>query len=138
MGMPKTQIMVGIPTFGHSWVLQNPARWQVASMATGPGRRGGGYVSFPEVCSLLQSGAKREYDNESKVPFLHKGKLWISYDDMDSVARKAAWIRSNGYGGTMTFSLGTDDWTGKCGYGTFPLQNAIAYPKNDNRSEQFY
>ncbi|KAH7961841.1 hypothetical protein HPB52_012617 [Rhipicephalus sanguineus] len=47
----------------------------------------------------------------------------------------ATWILSNGYGGTMTFSLDSDDWQGKCGNGTFPLHKAIAHQGNDGNSQ---
>ncbi|KAL1451286.1 hypothetical protein MTO96_027945 [Rhipicephalus appendiculatus] len=59
MGMPKSKIMVGIPTFGLSWVLRNPDSWQVGSRATGRDPRNGGYVSFADVCSLLENGTRR-------------------------------------------------------------------------------
>lgn len=125
LGMPKSKIMVGIPTYGLSWVLRDPDRWQVGSLASGRHEYGGGFVSYAEVCLLLRNGAQREYDPEAMVPYLHEGKLWISYDDQQSVALKASWIVSNGYGGIMTFSLNSDDWAGVCGDGPFPLQRSI-------------
>ncbi|XP_050043208.2 acidic mammalian chitinase-like [Dermacentor andersoni] len=134
LGMPKSKIMVGIPTYGLSWVLKNPTRWQVGSLATGCDKHGGGFVTLPEVCALLSDGAQREYDAESMVPYLHKEKLWVSYDDQASVALKTTWILRNGYGGTMTFSLSSDDWAGKCGNGSFPLQSVIAHFGTGNYS----
>ncbi|XP_065299239.2 acidic mammalian chitinase-like [Dermacentor albipictus] len=126
LGIPKSKIMVGIPTYGLSWVLKDPTRWQVGSLATGRDKHGGGFVTLPEVCALLSDGAQREYDAESIVPYLHKEKLWVSYDDQASVALKTTWILLSGFGGTMTFSLSSDDWAGKCGNGSFPLQSVIA------------
>ncbi|KAK8759370.1 hypothetical protein V5799_002999 [Amblyomma americanum] len=126
LGMPKAKIMVGIPTYGLSWVLRNPDSWQVGSLAIGRQKKGGGFVDYPDVCTELREGAKHEYDKEAKVPFMHKGTLWISYDDKDSVGVKASWILRNGYGGTMTFSLNSDDWDGTCGNESFPLQKTIA------------
>lgn len=125
LGMPKSKIMVGIPTYGLSWVLRDPDRWQVGSLASGRDQYGGGFVSYTQVCELLENGAQREYDAEAMVPFLHKGKLWVSYDDQQSVALKASWTERSGYGGTMTFSLNSDDWAGACGDGPFPLQRSI-------------
>uniref|UniRef100_A0A131Z1H7 Chitinase n=1 Tax=Rhipicephalus appendiculatus TaxID=34631 RepID=A0A131Z1H7_RHIAP len=136
MGMPKSKIMVGIPTFGLSWVLRNPDSWQVGSRATGRDPRNGGYVSFADVCSLLENGTRREYDEKAMVPFMHRDTLWVSYDDQRSVALKADWIFLNGYGGTMTYNLNFDDWSGKCGNGTFPLQRTI-YHHGYLRREHF-
>ncbi|KAH6939256.1 hypothetical protein HPB50_016580 [Hyalomma asiaticum] len=143
LGMPKSKIMVGIPTYGLSWVLRDPDRWQVGSLASvvtnteadssvtlryvPPSLPLGMYLyrKGKVVCLLLRNGAQREYDPEAMVPYLHEGKLWISYDDQQSVALKASWIVSNGYGGIMTFSLNSDDWAGVCGDGPFPLQRSI-------------
>ncbi|XP_075743506.1 chitotriosidase-1 isoform X1 [Rhipicephalus microplus] len=137
LGMPKSKIMVGIPTYGLSWVLANPSNWKVGSLATGRGKHGDGFVSFAEVCALLKAGAQREYDAESKVPYLHEEKLWVSYDDQESVTLKALWIMSNEYGGTMTFSLNADDWQRKCGNDTFPLQKAIANISDGSSAQGF-
>uniref|UniRef100_A0A224YV85 Chitinase n=1 Tax=Rhipicephalus zambeziensis TaxID=60191 RepID=A0A224YV85_9ACAR len=136
MGMPKSKIMVGIPTFGLSWVLRNPDSWQIGSLATGRDPRNGGYVSFADVCSLLKNGTRKQYDDKAMVPFMHKGTLWVSYDDQRSVALKTDWIFLNGYGGTMTYNLNFDDWSGECGNGTFPLQRTI-YNHGYLRREHF-
>ncbi|KAL3244560.1 hypothetical protein MRX96_047167 [Rhipicephalus microplus] len=89
--------MVGIPTFGLSWVLVNPSQWKVGSLATRRGKHGNGFLSFAE----------------------------------------AKWIMDNGYGGTITSSLNSDDWQGNCGNGTFPLQKAIVLQGYDSSSQGF-
>ncbi|XP_077553056.1 chitotriosidase-1-like [Haemaphysalis longicornis] len=137
LGMPKSKIMVGIPTYGLSWVLTHPDRWKVGSRAAGRAQYGGGFVSYAEVLEYLASGAKREYDPEAMVPFLHKDKLWISYDDEYSVRLKALWTLRNGYGGTMTFSLNADDWAGSQSRVTFPLQRAIAQVGSAKKPDKY-
>lgn len=137
LGMPKSKIMVGIPTYGLSWVLTHPDRWQVGSRAAGRATYAGGFVNYPEVLQYLASGAKREYDQEAMVPFLHKDKLWISYDDEYSVRLKALWALQNGYGGTMTFSLNADDWAGTYSSATFPLQRVIAQVGSATKSDDY-
>ncbi|XP_077513642.1 chitotriosidase-1-like isoform X2 [Amblyomma americanum] len=52
LGMPNSKIMVGIPTYGLSWVLRNPEFWDVGSLAIGRHKYGGGYVNYPQnLCS---------------------------------------------------------------------------------------
>ncbi|KAM7285600.1 chitotriosidase-1-like [Ixodes scapularis] len=125
MGMPKSKIMVGIPTYGLSWALLNAQSAGVGSVAVGQSKEGDGFVSYPKVCEFLRSGGTRHFDDESMVPFATNDRTWISYDDQESVAIKARWILAENFSGTMTFSLNSDDWQGTCGHGAFPLQKSI-------------
>ncbi|KAL1434592.1 hypothetical protein MTO96_011678 [Rhipicephalus appendiculatus] len=96
-GMPKSKIVVGVPTYGLVWRLGHH-KWHGVSCLT--------------VCQVIAEGGKRIFDKQSKVPYVVNKKHWISYDDIDSVEHKAKWILSEGYGGIMTFSLNCDDCTG--------------------------
>ncbi|XP_040073593.2 chitotriosidase-1-like [Ixodes scapularis] len=125
MGMPKSKIMVGIPTYGLSWALLNAQSAGVGSVAVGQSKEGDGFVSYPKVCEFLRGGGTRHFDDESMVPFATNDRTWISYDDQESVAIKARWILAENFSGTMTFSLNSDDWQGTCGHGAFPLQKSI-------------
>ena len=50
---------------------------------------------------------------EARVPFLYNATTgtWITYDDAESVAEKAAYVRSHGLGGVMAWEIGGDDVT---------------------------
>lgn len=111
-GMPKSKIVVGIPTYGLAWKLCL-RRWHgLSSLTLGKVSEGGGYVTYPEVCQVIANGGKRIFDKQSKVPYVVNKRQWISYDDVDSVELKAKWITSEGFGGIMTFSLNCDDYAG--------------------------
>ncbi|CAN8029115.1 unnamed protein product [Ixodes persulcatus] len=90
MGMPKSKIMVGIPTYGLSWVLLNAQSAGVGSVAVGQSKEGDGFVSYPKVCEFLRSGGTRHFDDESMVPYATNDRTWISYDDQESVAIKVS------------------------------------------------
>ncbi|CAN7940526.1 unnamed protein product, partial [Ixodes hexagonus] len=90
LGMPRSQIMVGIPTYGLSWVLRSAQSAGVGSVAVGRGKEGDGFVSYSTVCELLRSGGTRHFDDQSMVPFATKDSAWISYDDQESVAIKVS------------------------------------------------
>ncbi|KAL1434591.1 hypothetical protein MTO96_011678 [Rhipicephalus appendiculatus] len=111
-GMPKSKIVVGVPTYGLVWRLGHHKWHGVSCLTVGKAAEGGGYITYPEVCQVIAEGGKRIFDKQSKVPYVVNKKHWISYDDIDSVEHKAKWILSEGYGGIMTFSLNCDDCTG--------------------------
>lgn len=41
-------------------------------------------------------------------------KEWLSYENEQSIGCKANYIKANGFGGAMIFSLNTDDYRGSC------------------------
>lgn len=54
------------------------------------------------------------FDRDSCSPYLYAGTEWISYEDDQSITCKANYVKKNGYGGVMIFSLNTDDYSSYC------------------------
>ncbi|KAF8770976.1 Acidic mammalian chitinase like protein [Argiope bruennichi] len=77
------------------------------------------------VCKFLSSGGTRVFDNESQVPYAYKDYDWVSYEDPVSISGKAKWIKSEGYGGAMTYNLNSDDWSCVCDKTPFLLHRII-------------
>ncbi|XP_026674886.1 chitinase-3-like protein 2 isoform X2 [Ceratina calcarata] len=126
-GMPKEKLIIGIPTYGHSYKLDNPINHDLYAPANGFGNLGSmGFVPYFTVCEFLQNEAKNVFDEESKVPFAYKDREWISYDDVTSIRHKAEWIRANNFGGAMILSLNVDDWNNTCKFNeSFPLTRTV-------------
>ncbi|XP_054011401.1 chitinase-3-like protein 2 isoform X1 [Hylaeus anthracinus] len=126
-GMPREKLIIGMPTYGHSYRLDNPLNHGLPAPANGFGKLGTmGFVSYPTICQFLQNGAKSVFENESKVPYVYKDREWVSYDDTTSFYYKAEWIRANNFGGAMIFSLNADDWNNSCKFNeTFPLTRTV-------------
>ena len=87
-----------------------------------------GFLGYNEVC--LEAQAKDEpwtleWDDDYDVPFMHKGKKWVSYDNEESVHIKAQFAHDENLAGVMVWSVETDDFRGKCGGGKFPLIRSI-------------
>lgn len=72
----------------------------------------------------MRKGTLTEVNNEA--PFAYGGNQWVSYDNVDSARRKAEWIRSEGFGGAMVFSVDMDDFNNECCFEAFPLIKAVA------------
>ncbi|XP_034950235.1 chitinase-3-like protein 2 [Chelonus insularis] len=129
-GMPKEKIVIGIPTYGHSYQLYNSLNHEIMAPVKGFGRLGEkGFVYYPTICWFLSIGANKVFDEDSRTLYSYRYDEWISYDDRISVLEKAEWIKSNGFKGAMLFSLNTDDWNGSCDDNiniTFPLTRTVS------------
>uniref|UniRef100_A0A0K8TLZ9 Putative catalytically inactive chitinase-like lectin n=1 Tax=Tabanus bromius TaxID=304241 RepID=A0A0K8TLZ9_TABBR len=116
-GMAKNKIVIGLPTYGHSYRLVNPFSNHIGSPAEGFGSVGElGFVSYSELCWFRQNNmyVNRVFDVETCSPYLYSGLEWISYEDEKSLECKAQYIKKYGFGGAMIFSLNTDDFASYC------------------------
>ncbi|KAG8179958.1 hypothetical protein JTE90_015407 [Oedothorax gibbosus] len=120
-GMPKSKIMVGIPTYGHSYKLISKNFNGVDAPSSGTN----GDVTFTQVCQTLKAGGTRVFDNESKVPYVYLDYDWMSYEDSESMFGKANWIKAEGFGGAMTYDLNADDWPALCDKTPFLLHRIL-------------
>ncbi|XP_015116757.1 acidic mammalian chitinase [Diachasma alloeum] len=127
-GMPREKIVVGIPTYGHSFLLDNENNHGIMAPAKGFGHLGElGFVRYWEVCEFIRKGGSKVFDEDSRTPYVYGGQEWVSFDDQVSVMEKVEWIKSNGFRGAMILSLNTDDWNGTCYENeTFPLTRVVA------------
>nr|KAI8754759.1 chitotriosidase-1-like [Biomphalaria glabrata] len=132
LGTPKAKLNIGLATYGRTFILSDERRNSVGDPASGPGAAGAftselGFLAFYEICPLISAGAVVRNISDQQVPYLTFNLLWAGYDDVASLRNKVQFIKRNGYGGTMIWSLDSDDIRGtSCGAGTFPLTRAVA------------
>nr|AJO25037.1 chitinase [Nilaparvata lugens] len=126
-GMPLDKLVVGVPTYGHSFTLLNEENTGWDAPATGIGKEGlEGFVVYPDICRFLdRENTKYVFDSEFKVPYTYNGREWISYDNEQSLQYKADYIKSKGFGGVMIWSLNVDDFRASCGKNDFPLVRQV-------------
>ncbi|KAM3959562.1 chitinase-3-like protein [Aphomia sociella] len=131
-GLDRNKIVVGIPTYGHTFTLINPDNTRVGSPASSYGLLGSvGFVNYPDVCTFINSHSSVtvKEDEDAKVPYLYKYKEWVSYDTPKSVMEKAKYIKNNNLRGAMIYSLNADDYGGLCGGDgdslKFPLSRSV-------------
>ena len=87
--------MVGIPFYGRSFTLANPANnsLNAPSVSGGqPGRftRAVGFLSYYEICyKIRKEGWTMVQDEEGAMgPYAYKGNQWVGFDDIDIIRRK--------------------------------------------------
>uniref|UniRef100_A0A0C9RT37 CHIA_1 protein n=1 Tax=Fopius arisanus TaxID=64838 RepID=A0A0C9RT37_9HYME len=127
-GMPREKIVMGIPTYGHSFQLDNEQNHGIMAPAKGFGSLGEmGFTNYREVCEFIRKGGSKVFDEDSRTPYAYGKHDWVSFDDQVSVMEKVEWIKLNGFRGAMILSLNTDDWNGTCHDNeTFPLTRVVA------------
>ncbi|NXN25016.1 CHIA chitinase, partial [Nycticryphes semicollaris] len=126
-GAPAKKLIVGFPTYGRSFSLQNPSNTAVGAPTSGPGPAGpytkeAGLLAYYEICTFLDSGATQAWDAAEDVPYAYKGSEWIGYDNIKSFNIKVDWLKRNNFGGAMVWTIDLDDFTGTfCKQGKYPL-----------------
>lgn len=132
MGTPREKLIIGMPTYGRSFTLSNTGKHGPNSPATGGGKQGeytkeAGFLAYYEICEMLLNGAVYVWDDEMKVPYLVDGDQWVGFDDEKSIRHKMRWIKENGYGGAMAWTVDMDDFSGNiCGGNVkYPLIGAM-------------
>lgn len=121
-GVAREKIIVGIPTYGNAFTLQNPNVNGVGAPASGAGS-----LKYFEICQRTRSGSLNyRWDDAQKVPYAFSGTQWVGYDDVRSVTEKANYIKNNNLGGSMFWAVDNDDYNNLCGGGKFALIKTVA------------
>ncbi|XP_017114803.1 chitinase-3-like protein 2 [Drosophila elegans] len=118
-GLEPHRLVVGLPTYGHSFTLVNPLNQRIGAPASAYGKCGQlGFTTLSETCECASKYYKPSlhYDAGTCSPYLAALQEWISYENQTSIACKANYVKSLNLGGVMVFSLNTDDLRNVCGY----------------------
>ncbi|XP_071446319.1 probable chitinase 10 [Hetaerina americana] len=131
-GADPKKIVMGMPLYGQSFSLADSSANGLNAKTYGPGEAGqftraGGFLSFYEICDKVNKGGWTTVrDPEGRMgPYAYHGSQWVSYDDVQDIARKAKFAKSLGLGGGMIWALDLDDFKNTCGCGVHPLLRTL-------------
>ncbi len=100
-GVPATKLVLGVPFYGRSWERVSSADHGLFQ----PGRPAArDFIPFAEINgSMLGHGFTRYWDAAASVPYLYNEnqKIFVSYDDKESLTRKCSYVLSHRLGGVM-------------------------------------
>ena len=92
----------------------------------GPFTQAAGFLSYYEICNLIENGWSKEWNDEQKIPFAFKDDQWVGYDDPKSISLKCEYVAKRKLAGAMIWSLDLDDFNGSfCKNGKYPLLSTI-------------
>ena len=112
-GVPAKQLSMGVPFYGHGWLgvgKTNNGLYQPA-FGGAPGKYEVGAFDYKELKEEYFPTYTRSWQAEAQVPWLYdiNGGVFISYDDPESIAAKAGYVKDQGLGGIMIWELSQDD-----------------------------
>ncbi|XP_055608633.1 endochitinase-like [Uranotaenia lowii] len=138
-GCSPSQIVLGVPLFGRTYLLSSPEENAVGSPTIGAGSAGEltnepGYLGYCEICQALPAMTIR-WDEVGKCPYAFNSEEWIGYEDERSLKAKIQWAVNKKLAGIYAFSLDLDDYRGKCGQ-AYPLTRVLHgyYEETKNES----
>ncbi|CAF1218883.1 unnamed protein product [Adineta ricciae] len=134
-GAAAHKLVLGVPLFARSFLLARSDQNDLHSPTVGNGSAGlftrtPGFLSYFEVC-LLQTDSKwqkRTVTDGSESEYMFKDREWISYETLDNIRKRAAYVVAKNLGGMFVWSLDMDDFNGAfCNNGTYPyIRNSLA------------
>lgn len=107
-GVPAEKIVVGIGFYGKGWEMQsndNNGLYRKTSKYV----RGGGYTYLKD--SLInKNGFVRYWDKKASAPYIFNQdkKIFISYDDEESVKKKCKYVKKHDLAGVMFWEYNSD------------------------------
>uniref|UniRef100_A0A182JSB4 GH18 domain-containing protein n=1 Tax=Anopheles christyi TaxID=43041 RepID=A0A182JSB4_9DIPT len=126
-GAPKSKLIVGLAAYGRTFTMSSSGSIGTRASARGAGRAGPytqqpGTLAYYEVKDAFNISGGQIWDDEQHVPYAVSGDQWVSYDDVQSIRMKCDFIKREGLGGAMIWSIDQDEFQG----GKFTLLRTVA------------
>jgi chitinase len=107
-GVPAAKIVLGVPFYGHVW-------GEVEDVNHGLFRPGksvpNAFAQYGNIqATMINNGFTRFWDPVASVPYLYnsEGKVFVSYEDHESLAFKCKYVLDNSLKGIMFWDYSAD------------------------------
>jgi chitinase len=111
-GAPASKIVVGIPFYGRGWTGVGSANNGLFQPASGPAR--GTYEDgVDDYEKVIGKTGTVFYDPVAGAAWKYGSRAFWSYDTPQVIAQKMAYVKANGLGGAMAWSLDGDTADGQ-------------------------
>jgi chitinase len=109
-GVPAAKLVLGVPFYGHAWGHVPPEEHGLYQSGRRPDTRI--RATYGAIRDSLENrnGFVRYWDDRSCAPFLYDAerRIFISYEDPQSIRAKARYVTEHGLAGMMFWELGGD------------------------------
>ena len=110
-GVSKNKLVVGIAFYGRKF---NTSNYYVGSTSTTTNAASITYTDiYNNYLLKIQNGSttiKRYWDETTMAPYIYDSstRVWITYDDPESITAKCEYVKNNNLGGVMFWDYGED------------------------------
>jgi len=107
-GVPIEKIVLGVPFYGRSWIMQTTENHGINRPIESV-TRGGGYTYIRDSI-MARPGFVRYWDDKAKMPYLfnEEKKQLVTYDDEESLRIKCDYVIENNLAGIMFWQFASD------------------------------
>jgi chitinase len=109
-GVPARKLVIGVPFYGRGWAnvaAERHGRYQPGKPIEPPMD-----LDYSNLAAAIvgRDGFDRFWDAEAQAPYLWNAsrRIFITYDDPESLWRKSSYIREHGLGGAMFWEYNAD------------------------------
>ncbi|KAK9130479.1 hypothetical protein Sjap_010966 [Stephania japonica] len=96
-GVGPRKVVMGLPLYGRTWQLKDPAVHGIGAPAVGVGPGAGGVLTFREIVDFNgRNKATTVYDADTISTYSFAGNAWIGYDGVWSVRGKVQYAKARG------------------------------------------
>lgn len=112
LGLPADKVVLGIPFYGPGWsgvaATNNGLHQPFTDIPQGTFE--GGTFEYGDIAANYLDTYARFWDETAQVPWLYNADtgIMIVYEDPESIALKASYVREHGLGGIMFWELSLD------------------------------
>lgn len=111
-GVPAEKLVLGVPFYGRGWSGVPDVQQGLYQAASGipAGTWEPGAFDYNDLVARYVGRFARYWHDEAQVPWLYSAEdqIMITYDDPESLALKAAYVKEHGLGGVMFWELSQD------------------------------
>lgn len=136
-GADSRKLVMGAPAYGRSFSLSDVNQHGLNVKTYGTGNAGeftreAGVLSYYEICNTVKTQSWNVVHFPDMGSYAYAGNQWVGYDDVEDFRLKSQFIKDKRLGGGMIWALDYDDFSNRCGCGTYPLlktMNAVLRQK---------
>ncbi|KAJ9585129.1 hypothetical protein L9F63_003081, partial [Diploptera punctata] len=120
-GAAAEKLNLGVGAYGRTFTLADSSNNGVGAPISGAGdlgpyTGGEGSWNYNEICMMIGRGDLTEHWNDDQYSaYATGGDQWVGYDNVRAIGYKMQYIKDNGIGGAMVWTIDMDDFNNICG-----------------------